>query len=142
MGAVAPKLRLYMLLALVPLVFGGVSQAKVVVPLKGETATREFRRIELGKGRQVLLVRDEEEPVAAVAASVRAGAYQDPDEWPGLAHLLLHTILSGKSQGENGQGANEGGNFKNWLSSHGGEVQPNISGDYTNFQFTITIVQT
>ncbi len=141
MGAVAPKLRLYMLLALVPLVFGGVAQAKVVVPLKSETDTREFRHIELDNGLQVLLIRDEEEPVAAVAASVRAGAYQDPDEWPGLAHLLLHTILSGKSQGENGQGANEGGTFKTWLSSHGGAVQPNISGEYAHYQFTITPVQ-
>src|SRR5690625_5785888 len=53
----------------------------------------------------------------------------------------MHTILSGKSQGENGQGANEGGTFKTWLSSHGGAVQPNISGEYAHYQFTITPVQ-
>src|SRR5690625_7315638 len=105
MGAVAPKLRLYMLLALVPLVFGGVAQAMVGVPLKSETDTRELRHIELDKGLQVLLIRDEEEPVATVAASVGARAYQDLDEWSGLVHQLLHIILLDKSGGDNGTGA-------------------------------------
>src|SRR5690625_1636826 len=126
MGAVAPKLRLYMLLALVPLVFGGVAQAKVVVPLKSETGTREFRHIALDNGLQVLLIRDEESPVAAVAGSARARASQDPAGRPGLAPLLLPTSLSGKSQGETGQGASEGGTCKTRLSSNGGAVKPKI----------------
>src|SRR5690554_476971 len=133
MGAVAPKLRLYMLLALVPLVFGDVAQAKVVVPLKSETDRREFRHIELDNGLQVLLIEDEEEPKAAVAVSVRAGAYQDPDDWPGLAHLLLHTILLGDTQGE----SDGGESLKGWLQRYGGAVQPDISGEYAHYQFDI-----
>lgn len=127
-----------MLLALVPLVFGDVAQAKVVVPLKSETDRREFRHIELENGLQVLLIEDEEEPKAAVAVSVRAGAYQDPDDWPGLAHVLLHTILLGDKQGERGEsGESESESLQDWLHRHGGTVQPNMSGEYAHYQFDI-----
>ena len=140
MGAVAPKLRLYTLLALVPLLFGGAAQAKVVVPLKSETDTREFRHIELDNGLQVLLIEDKEEPKAAVAVSVRAGAYQDPDEWPGLAHLLLHTLLLGDENDEHDE-HDERESLKAWLQRHGGAMQPTISGEYAHFQFDITPTQ-
>src|SRR5690554_4791279 len=125
MDAFGPTLRRYTLLVLVPLIFCGAAQAKVVVPLKSETDTREFRHIELDNGLQVLLIEDEDEPDAAVAVSVRAGAYHDPDDWPGLAHLLLHNILLGNMPEEHEDKA-ENESLRDWLQGHGGAARPHI----------------
>jgi insulysin len=125
----ASKFQMCGLLVLLALLWVGVAQAKVVAPLKGETDPRDYRHIQLDNGLRVLLITDPEAEYAAVAVSVRAGAHQDPEGLPGLAHLLQHSVLAAEDT--------ESESLIELVHSHGGTVGARISGEYAHYQFDI-----
>ena len=53
------------------------------------------RREVLPNGLTLLVQRDDSAPVAAVVTHVRAGFFDEPDEWAGLSHVLEHMFFKG-----------------------------------------------
>lgn len=57
--------------------------------------TAGVEREVLPNGLTVLAQRDDSAPVAAVVTYVRAGFFDEPDEWAGLSHVLEHMFFKG-----------------------------------------------
>lgn len=69
---------------------------QIVEPTKSAEDDRNYRLVELPNQLQVLLVSDPTTDKAAASMDVGLGFYSDPDEIPGLAHLVgrvkLHSV--------------------------------------------------
>ena len=64
-------------------------------PLPPFSTTRTYRNIVLSNGLKVVLVKDLLAPRSSVAMSIDgAGQFAEPNEIPGLAHLMEHIVLS------------------------------------------------
>jgi len=64
-------------------------------PLAPFSTTRTYRNIVLSNGLKVVLVSDKMAPRSSVALSIDgAGQFAEPDDIPGLAHLMEHIVLS------------------------------------------------
>src|SRR5690242_10629468 len=55
-------------------------------------------RVILPNGLTVLAKRDPSAPVVAVVTHVRAGYFDEPDEWIGIAHVLEHMFFNGTAR--------------------------------------------
>ena len=52
----------------------------------------------LPNGLTVLLKENHTAPVAAVYLHVKAGYFQEPDEWNGIAHVIEHLLFKGTAR--------------------------------------------
>ena len=93
--------------------------------------TKEYRYLELDNGLRVLLVSDADTAQAAASLRVDVGAYQDPEEWEGLAHFLEHMLFLGT---EKYPDADE---YVNYLNAHGGRRNATTAYDNTNYYFAV-----
>ena len=57
-------------------------------PVHAEEDKRRYRLVTLHNQLQCLLIQDDQTESAAAAMDVRVGHFSDPDQVPGLAHLL------------------------------------------------------
>ena len=74
-------------------------QSKNIIAVPGTlppfSTTRTYRNIVLSNGLKVILVKDLRCTSSSVAISIDgAGQFAEPDEIPGLAHLMEHIVLS------------------------------------------------
>mmetsp|Transcript_23282 Transcript_23282/g.45042 ORF Transcript_23282/g.45042 Transcript_23282/m.45042 type:complete len:1027 (+) Transcript_23282:268-3348(+) len=70
-------------------------------PIAPFSTTRTYRTIILANGLQVVLVKDSQAHRSSVALTIEgAGQFSDPEELPGLAHLMEHIVLSSNSGGK------------------------------------------
>ena len=60
--------------------------------------TRAVRRTVLPNGLTVLIEPNRSAPVVASVAHVRAGYFDEPDEWVGIAHVMEHMFFKGTSR--------------------------------------------
>lgn len=71
-----------------------IPQSSIVEVAKSAYDGKRYRFVQLLSGIRALLIQadphDEQEPLAAVSASICVGSFQDPKHVPGLAHLLEH----------------------------------------------------
>lgn len=51
--------------------------------------------MQLENGLKVLLVHDPESEIASAALDVKAGSWNEPNEFPGLAHFCEHMLFIG-----------------------------------------------
>lgn len=98
---------------------------------KPELDLREYQHITLENGLDVLLVHDEELTLAGAALTVPLGGDDDPEEIPGLVHLLEHMLFSGSEQYP------ERGGFSGYISSAGGSYNAYTAADHTNYFFQV-----
>ena len=95
---------------------------------------KEYKTIELTNGLRVLLISDQQKnnskTNSAAAMSVNAGFYQEPFEYPGLAHFLEHMVFmgSGKYPNEN--------YFDEFISSRNGQTNA-----FTDAEMTMYFVE-
>lgn len=75
---------------------------------------RKYQYAELPNGLRVLNIQDAKTFQAAVAVSVKAGSFNDPTEFPGLAHFCEHMLFLGTERYPSPSG------FDNFASKHGG----------------------
>ena len=66
------------------------------------------------EGLTVELVHQPDASQAAALIQVGAGSHDEPDRWPGLAHLLEHLLFTGSS------GWPDEGRLMSWIHSPGG----------------------
>ena len=109
--------------------------APVQVPphkiIKSPNDSQEYRYLQLSNGVQVALVSSKETTYSSVVVNVHTGSAQEPDEWPGLAHLLEHMLFLGSDKYP---GADD---FDSYLSDHGGSSNAWTTNTDTLFYLTI-----
>jgi insulysin len=93
---------------------------------------RKYLSFTLDNGLRVLLVEDGDIKKTAVAATVAAGHFADPENCLGLAHLLEHMLFLGSKNFPQANGLNE------FLSHHGGSINAWTGTEYSSFHFDIS----
>jgi|GEM_PF-3236722 len=112
-------------------VFGSGGSRGESDALPSARPAQAVRQFTLDNGLRVLLVSRPDAQRAAVAVRVGAGSRQDPDAWPGLAHLLEHMIFLG-SRRYPGPDA-----FDNFVSRRGGFSQALTMESYTLYRVSV-----
>ena len=73
-----------------------VIENKAELPLVNPTfSERKIAKIQLKNGLQAYIISDPNAEKSAVAISIEAGSWQDPKEYPGMAHFLEHMLFMG-----------------------------------------------
>ncbi|XOZ35088.1 insulinase family protein [Halomonadaceae bacterium KBTZ08] len=105
-------------------------------PVHGEVITpdsdeRDHASFELENGLTVMVVSDPGAETAAAAMSVGVGSDDDPDQVPGLAHLLEHMVFSGS------EAYPERGGFSDFINRQGGRYNGYTASDHSSFFFEV-----
>jgi len=106
-------------LVLVP---GGDPQALTMKP-RGDT--RSYQISLLPNGLQMVNVRDESATKSAFGVAVQAGSYDDPEQFPGLAHFCEHMLFLGTERFPEATG------FNDFMSKHDGSNNAYTSDETT-----------
>ena len=88
---------------------------------------RDYLAHRLKNGLRVLLISDPHTDKAAAALDVRVGSGSDPEERPGLAHLLEHMLFLGTEQYP------EAGEYQAFIQQHGGSDNAYTMPAHTNY---------
>jgi len=90
-----------------------------------------MRHLEI-KGLRVALVHQPDASQAAALIQVGAGSHDDPENWPGLAHLLEHLLFTGST------GWPDEGRLMSWIQAQGGTVNATTLARHSAFFFGVT----
>ncbi|XP_050459635.1 insulin-degrading enzyme-like isoform X2 [Cataglyphis hispanica] len=100
--------------------------------VKSENDNRSYRGMLLPNYMKVLLISDPTTDKAAVALDVKIGSISDPDNLPGLTHLLQHALYLTEK-------VLEQKTFKTYVSENNGVVNAKMTEDNTNYHFDIAV---
>jgi len=93
--------------------------------------SRTYQSLTLNNGLKVLLVQDLESEKSAVALTVNAGHFDDPEDRQGLAHFLEHMLFLGTDLYP------EPGAFSKYTSQHGGSCNAWTGTEHSSYFFDI-----
>lgn len=99
--------------------------------LKPDLDDRSYRYIQLPNNLKALLIHDSTTDKAAAALDVHIGAFEDPENLPGLAHFCEHLLFMGSKKFPD---ENE---YSSYLSKHGGSSNAYTGAQNTNYYFEI-----
>ena len=92
---------------------------------------RKIEKLLLDNGMKVYLISDPGADQSAAGVAVEAGSWEDPKEYPGMAHFLEHMLFMGTgafpSEFE----------FMQFIPDHGGSVNAFTASDRTCYMFSI-----
>jgi secreted Zn-dependent insulinase-like peptidase len=108
-----------------------LSSVRAAEVLKSPNDNRSYEFLELENGLKVLLISDPETDKAAAALDVNVGNGSDPKSREGLAHFLEHMLFLGTEKYP------EPGEYKNFISEHGGVQNAYTTFDHTNYYFNV-----
>lgn len=94
----------------------------------------EGRRVEkllLDNGLQAILISDPGADQSAAGLAVEAGAWEDPKEYPGMAHFLEHMLFMGTAAYP------KEFEYMQFITDHGGKVNAFTASDRTVYMFSI-----
>jgi insulysin len=101
---------------------------KVVTPALAERKTAKIR---LANGLEAYLISDPGTHQSCAALAVDAGSWQDPDDYPGMAHFLEHMLFMGtKAYPKEAE-------YTTFISDHGGSRNAYTASDRTVYSFSI-----
>lgn len=92
---------------------------------------RKMAKIILANGVQAYLISDPDIDQSAAAVSMEAGSWQDPEEYPGMAHFLEHMLFMGN------EAYPEEAEYMQYIRDNGGEVNAFTASDRTVYMFSI-----
>lgn len=92
---------------------------------------RKVEKLILKNGLQVYLVSDPGAEQSAAGVAVGAGSWEDPKEYPGMAHFLEHMLFMGT-----GAYPNEF-EYMQFINDHGGKVNAFTASDRTVYMFSV-----
>lgn len=92
---------------------------------------RKIAKLILSNGMNVYLVSDPGIDQSAAAVSVRAGAWQDPKEYPGMAHFLEHMLFMGTAAYP------DESEYMKFIGDNGGKVNAFTASDRTVYMFSV-----
>lgn len=109
-----------------------IIENKATTPLLSPTLKeREFLKLKLNNGLQVLLISDPYAEQSAATMVVATGSWEEPDDHPGLAHFLEHMLFLGTSAYP------EEGEYQQYITQHGGMANAFTMNDQTAYMFSI-----
>lgn len=106
------------------------NKAKVPI-LTPEFSQQQILKIRLQNGLEAYLVSDPKSDKSGALMSVRAGSWEDPKEYPGLAHFLEHMLFLGTKKYPEESG------YSRYISEHGGLANAFTTNTFTNYLFEI-----
>lgn len=83
----------------------------------------------LSNGLRVEVIHDPQATRAAALLQVDIGSHHEPDDWPGLAHLLEHLLFAGSEAFQDEQ------RLMAWLPAQGGRLNATTQGSSTAYFF-------
>lgn len=99
--------------------------------IKPDLDDRSYRFIQLPNDLKALIIHDPTTDRAAAALDVNIGAFEDPEELPGLAHFCEHLLFMGSTKFPD---ENE---YSSFLSKHGGSSNAYTGALNTNYYFEV-----
>lgn len=118
------------LLSLLTITFGSSAYAQGEI-VKSPSDMRQYESFQLPNQLRVLLISDPSTETAAAALDVNIGSGSDPQGREGLAHFLEHMLFLGTAKYP------EVGEYKKFITTHGGRVNAYTAFDHTNYFFNI-----
>lgn len=114
-----------------PLSYTVVEDTSNLNLLNPDFVDRKTLKLRLNNGMEVLLISDPKADLSAAAVSVNVGSWNDPVEYPGMAHFCEHMLFMGteKYPDEN--------LFMNTLASFGGSTNAFTTSNRTVYMFSI-----
>lgn len=100
--------------------------------IKSELDKRTYFYKTLKNGLKLLIISDPDAKFSAGAFRVNVGSFEEPDEYPGLAHFLEHMLFLGS---EKYPDCDE---YNNFFSKHGGYNNAWTEDNFTAFHFDIS----
>ncbi len=101
---------------------------KILTP---DLAERKTAKIRLENGLEALLISDPGVHQSCAALAVDAGSWEDPEEYPGMAHFLEHILFMGtKAYPKESE-------YTSYISDHGGLRNAYTASDRTVYGFSI-----
>lgn len=98
--------------------------------LSPEIADRKIAKLRLPNGFEALLISDPKTTLSAAAVVVSAGSWNDPEQYPGMAHFCEHMLFMGTAKYPD---ENE---FMNKVADHGGMTNAMTAPDRTLYLFS------
>ncbi|MFI4938117.1 MAG: insulinase family protein [Candidatus Berkiellales bacterium] len=92
---------------------------------------RRYLNETLANGLKVVVVSDQDAETSGVTLVVKAGSFDNPKAFPGLAHFLEHMVFLGTKKFPIPD------EFQNFLQVYGGHHNANTMGEQTNYFFEI-----
>ena len=100
-------------------------------PLKSQADERVFAQDLLSNGIRVLAVQDANAAESAISVTVDAGSFQNPPEFPGLAHYLEHMLFLGTKKYPTPDA------LVSFIDENAGRWNAYTASDHTNYFFSI-----
>ena len=101
--------------------------------IKPKNDTREYIHMIMPNELEMIYIYDKDSVTAAVSLCVNIGQYEDPVEYPGIAHFLEHMLFMGTLKYP------DINHFMSFLNKHGGLTNAYTSHEITNYFFNIQI---
>lgn len=114
--------------------YGASFNTPVVEPeriAKPQTDSRQYERVTLENGLDLLVISDPSATTGAVALRIHSGSWHNPLSSPGLAHLASEVLFL---KGDTLSKANP---FRSLVQKFGGALSVDVSGEATQFQYDI-----
>ena len=92
---------------------------------------RQTSKLRLSNGLEVYLIEDLEATQAGAVLTVRAGSWDDPDKYPGIAHFLEHMLFLGTEKYPIES------DYDRFIRAHDGKSNAYTASDYTLYLFSI-----
>lgn len=93
---------------------------------------RKTLKIRLENGLEAYIISDPQSNQSAAALSVQSGSWQDPEEFPGMAHFVEHMLFLGTESFPDESG------FQSYVQDHNGFTNAYTSGDHSSYAFSIS----
>lgn len=92
---------------------------------------RKTAKIQLKNGMQAYLISDPNVDQSAASVSVKAGSWQDPEKYPGMAHFLEHMLFMGN------EAYPDESEYSQYIYDNGGTLNAFTAPDRTVYMFSI-----
>lgn len=99
--------------------------------LNPELSQRKYSKLRLENGIEAYLISDPGTDKSAAALAVNAGSWDDPKEYPGMAHFLEHMLFMGTEAYPSEM------DYMHYINDHGGNVNAYTAPDRTVYMFSI-----
>ncbi|MDP1881237.1 MAG: insulinase family protein [Parachlamydiaceae bacterium] len=93
---------------------------------------RKTFKLKLPNGLEAYLISDPESSQAGAVLTVQAGSWNDPPEYPGIAHFLEHLLFLGTEKYP------VESDYKRFIHEHNGKSNAYTASDYTLYAFAIS----
>jgi len=94
-------------------------------------AKRQVLKIKLDNGLEAILISDPLADKSAAILTVRTGSFQDPVDYPGIAHFLEHMLFLGTKKYPEESG------YQHFIAENGGTTNAFTTNDFTGYLFSV-----